>query len=41
MLDLVAVLFWGSLKVCGWALLAYLLYFKVIDYAYSVWFYGR
>ena len=41
MIEFLLCLVWATVKLCGYTLLAYLVYYKVIDYAHCVWFYGR
>lgn len=41
MFDLVYLSGIALLKLAGMTLMAYLFYWRVIDYAHCVWFYGR
>ena len=39
--QLLSDVLFGSIKIVGCLLFSYLFYWRVIDYAHCVWFYGR
>ena len=41
MIDIIVTGGIALFKTCGLLLLAYIFYWRVIDYAHCVWFYGR
>ena len=41
LVDMICAVLFGSLKLLGIVAFCYIFYHRVIDYAHSVWFYGR